>query len=199
MQRPNANPQLLPNGFSYQPKAISAQKSLNLFYYLQKNLNWQQPSTHVYGKTAPIPRLQCFFSDNAINYGYSQTSLRVEVWDNILLALKRRLENSLNRPFNSLLVNYYRDGNDTMGFHSDDEIELGPEPCIACISLGAERAIKLKHKASNKVSNFKLQSGSLLLMHGYSQRDYQHAIAKQTALLHPRISLTFRYILPSRM
>jgi alkylated DNA repair dioxygenase AlkB len=194
MQRPNANPQLLPNGFSYQSSALSAQKSLNLFYYLQQNLPWQQPNSTVYGRTGPIPRLQCFISDANINYSYSHSKLVVEPWPTILLAMRQRLAAHLKQPFNSLLVNYYRDGNDSMGWHSDDEIELGPQPTIVCISLGAERALKLKHKASNKVTEIKLHSGSCLVMSGHSQRDYQHAIAKQTSLAHPRISLTFRYI-----
>lgn len=194
MQRPNANPQLLPNGFSYQSRALSAQKSLDLFYYLQQNLCWQQPNVTVYNKTGPIPRLQCFISENNIEYGYSHSKLIVEPWPDFLLAMRKRLERHLNQPLNSLLVNYYRDGNDTMGWHSDDEAELGHQPTIVCISLGAERVLKLKHKASNKVTNLKLHSGSCLIMSGNSQRDYQHAIAKQTTLAHPRISLTFRLI-----
>ncbi|MBB1407215.1 alpha-ketoglutarate-dependent dioxygenase AlkB [Pseudoalteromonas sp. SG44-5] len=194
MQRPNANPQLLPNGFSYQSRALSAQKSLDLFYYLQQNLCWQQPNVTVYNKTGPIPRLQCFISENNIEYGYSHSKLIVEPWPDVLLAMRKRLERHLNQPLNSLLVNYYRDGNDTMGWHSDDEAELGHQPTIVCISLGAERVLKLKHKASNKVTDLKLRSGSCLIMSGNSQRDYQHAIAKQTTLAHPRISLTFRLI-----
>jgi alkylated DNA repair dioxygenase AlkB len=199
MQWPNANPQLLPKGFSYQSKAMSAQKSLDLFYYLQKNLPWQQPHVTVYGKTGPIPRLQCFISEHKIEKGYSHSKQKVEPWPSILLAMKQRLEQHLNQPFNTLLVNYYRDGTDTMGWHSDDEIELGTRPSIACISLGAERVLKLKHKANNKINDIKLQSGSLLVMHGDSQRDYQHAIPKQTQLSHPRISLTFRYVLPAAL
>ena len=198
MQRPNANPQQLPNGFSYQRSALSGQKSLDLFYYLQQNLPWQQPVTTVYGKTGPIPRLQCFISDSNIEYGYSQSKLTVEPWPDVLLAMRKRLERHLQQPFNSLLINYYRDGNDTMGWHSDDEIELGAQPTIVCVSLGAERALKIKNKASNKVSEIKLHSGSCLVMHGDSQRDYQHAIAKKTTLIHPRISLTFRYIKQTR-
>lgn len=194
MQRPNANPQLLPNGFSYQSRALSAQKSLDLFYYLQQNLCWQQPNVTVYNKTGPIPRLQCFISENNIEYGYSHSKLIVEPWPDVLLAMRKRLERHLNQPLNSLLVNYYRDGNDTMGWHSDDEAELGHQPTIVCISLGAERVLKLKHKASNKITDLKLRSGSCLIMSGNSQRDYQHAITKQTTLAHPRISLTFRLI-----
>lgn len=194
MQRPNANPQLLPNGFSYQSRALSAQKSLDLFYYLQQNLCWQQPNVTVYNKTGPIPRLQCFISENNIEYGYSHSKLIVEPWPDVLLAMRKHLERHLNQQFNSLLVNYYRDGNDTMGWHSDDEAELGHQPTIVCISLGAERVLKLKHKASNKITDLKLHSGSCLIMSGNSQRDYRHAITKQTTLAHPRISLTFRLI-----
>ena len=194
MQPPNANPQLLPNGFSYQSKVLSAQKSLDLFYYLQQNLNWQQPNITVFGKTGPIPRLQCFISEENLEYGYSGHKLDLEPWPDVLLAMRTRLENHLQQPFNSILVNYYRDGHDSMGWHSDDEAELGPEPTIACVSLGSERLFKLKHKVSNSITNIKLQSGSCLIMSGQSQQNYQHALPKQTTLKHPRISLTFRYI-----
>ncbi|GAA63989.1 alpha-ketoglutarate-dependent dioxygenase alkB homolog 3 [Pseudoalteromonas sp. BSi20311] len=194
MQPPNANPQLLPNGFSYQSKVLSAQKSLDLFYYLQQNLNWQQPNITVFGKTGPIPRLQCFISEENLEYGYSGHKLDLEPWPDVLLAMRTRLENHLQQPFNSILVNYYRDGHDCMGWHSDDEAELGSQPTIACVSLGAERLFKLKHKASGKITNIKLQSGSCLIMNGHSQQEYQHALPKQTTLKHPRISLTFRDI-----
>ena len=112
MQPPNANPQLLPNGFSYQSKVLSAQKSLDLFYYLQQNLNWQQPNITVFGKTGPIPRLQCFISEENLEYGYSGHKLDLEPWPDVLLAMRTRLENHLQQPFNSILVNYYRDGHD---------------------------------------------------------------------------------------
>ena len=93
MQPPNANPQLLPNGFSYQSRVLSAQKSLDLFYYLQQNLNWQQPNITVFGKTGPIPRLQCFISEENLEYGYSGHKLDLEPWPDVLLAMRTRLEN----------------------------------------------------------------------------------------------------------
>ena len=192
MQPPNANPQLLPNGFSYQSKVLSAQKSLDLFYYLQQNLNWQQPTIKVYGKSHVIPRLQCFIADRNVNYGYSGSKLRVEPWPNVLDAMRMRLSKTLAIPFNALLVNLYRDGNDCMGWHSDDEEELGVQPTIASVSLGAERVFKIKHKHYNEQHSIVLQSGSCLIMNGFSQRDYQHSLPKQQRLKHPRINLTFR-------
>ncbi|MBE0421375.1 2OG-Fe(II) oxygenase [Pseudoalteromonas haloplanktis] len=192
MQPPNANPQLLPNGFSYQSKVLSAQKSLDLFYYLQQNLNWQQPTIKVYGKSHVIPRLQCFIADRNVNYGYSGSKLRVEPWPNVLDAMRIRLSKTLAIPFNALLVNLYRDGKDCMGWHSDDEEELGAQPTIASVSLGAERILKIKHKHNNEQHSIVLQSGSCLIMNGFSQRDYQHSLPKQQRLKHPRINLTFR-------
>lgn len=194
MQQPNANPNHLPEGFSYQAKALSAQKSLDLFYYLQQHLNWQQPSIKVYGKSHVIPRLQCFIADPNVNYSYSGSQLIVEPWPAVLDAMRKRLTAQLQIPFNALLVNLYRDGQDCMGWHSDDEKELGQQPTIASISLGAERKFKIKHKHTNEQHDLILQSGSCLIMNGHSQRDYQHSLPKQQRLKHPRINLTFRSI-----
>tara|TARA_B100002049_G_scaffold227975_1_gene202111 strand:- start:465 stop:1052 length:588 start_codon:yes stop_codon:yes gene_type:complete len=195
MQQPNAKPNHLPKGFYYQQKALSAQKSLDLFYFLQQHLNWQQPNITVFGKTHPIPRLQCFIADEQINYAYSGTQLVVEPWPEVLDAMRKRLSQQLRIPFNALLVNLYRDGQDCMGWHSDDEKELGEQPTIASISLGAERVFKIKHKHSNEKQSIVLQSGSCLIMNGFSQRDYQHSLPKQQKLMHPRINLTFRSII----
>ncbi|MCF7518806.1 MULTISPECIES: alpha-ketoglutarate-dependent dioxygenase AlkB [unclassified Pseudoalteromonas] len=195
MQQPNAKPNHLPEGFYYQQKALSAQKSLDLFYFLQQHLNWQQPNITVFGKTHPIPRLQCFIADEQINYAYSGTQLVVEPWPEVLDAMRKRLSQQLRIPFNALLVNLYRDGQDCMGWHSDDEKELGEQPTIASISLGAERVFKIKHKHSNEKQSILLQSGSCLIMNGFSQRDYQHSLPKQQKLMHPRINLTFRSII----
>ena len=181
-------------GFYYQ-QSVSAQKSLDLFYFLQQHLNWQQPNITVFGKTHPIPRLQCFIADEQINYAYSGTQLVVEPWPEVLDAMRKRLSQQLRIPFNALLVNLYRDGQDCMGWHSDDEKELGEQPTIASISLGAERVFKIKHKHSNEKQSILLQSGSCLIMNGFSQRDYQHSLPKQQKLMHPRINLTFRSII----
>lgn len=195
MQRQNANPNYLPNGFSYQAKAISAQKSLDLFYFLRDNLNWQQPNITLFGKTQSIPRLQCFIADKLVSYGYSGTRPDVEPWPEVLDAMRKRLVFQYKVPFNALLVNLYRDGNDSMGWHSDNEKELGIEPTIASVSLGAERPFKIKHKISNAIYTINLQSGSCLMMNGTSQQDYMHALPKQKRLAHPRINLTFRYVI----
>lgn len=195
MQQPNANPNHLPDGFSYQANALSAQKSLELFYYLQQQLNWQQPTIKVYGKSHVIPRLQCFIADQNVSYGYSGSQLIVEPWPEVLDAMRVRLSRTLQIPFNALLVNLYRDGHDCMGWHSDDEKELGEQPTIASVSLGAERIFKIKHKHNNEQHSIVLQSGSCLIMNGFSQRDYQHSVPKQQRLKHPRINLTFRSII----
>lgn len=195
MQQPNANPNHLPDGFSYQANALSAQKSLELFYFLQQQLNWQQPTIKVYGKSHVIPRLQCFIADQNVNYGYSGSKLIVEPWPEVLDAMRVRLSRTLQIPFNALLVNLYRDGHDCMGWHSDDEKELGEQPTIASVSLGAERVFKIKHKYKNEQYSIVLQSGSCLIMNGFSQRDYQHSLPKQQRLKHPRINLTFRSII----
>ena len=194
MQRQKANPHMLPNGFYYQAKALSAPKSLDLFYYLRDSLTWQQPKTTVFGKTNPIPRMQCFIADAGVRYGYSGSTLNVEPWPDVLDAMRLRLNKQFDVGFNALLVNLYRDGNDCMGWHADDEAELGHEPIIVSISLGAERVFKIKHKVTKEVTSLTLHSGSCLVMNGLSQQQYLHGLPKQTRLAHPRINLTFRTI-----
>jgi len=113
-----------------------------------------------------------------------------------LLEIRRRIETVVEAPFNSVLLNYYRDNRDSMGFHSDDEPELGARPVIASLSLGEERTFILKHKANKfaKPVRLRLASGSLLLMKGETQRYWKHGIAKETRRCGPRVNLTFRRI-----
>ena len=154
MQQPNAKPNHLPEGFYYQQKALSAQKSLDLFYFLQQHLNWQQPNITVFGKTHPIPRLQCFIADEQINYAYSGTQLVVEPWPEVLDAMRKRLSQQLRIPFNALLVNLYRDGQDCMGWHSDDEKELVSSRLLRLFHWGLSGYLKLSTNTvmKNRVS-----------------------------------------------
>ncbi|MFC3033433.1 alpha-ketoglutarate-dependent dioxygenase AlkB family protein [Pseudoalteromonas fenneropenaei] len=185
----------LPSGFSYYPQVLSMDKALALYQYLQTAMPWQQPQIQVYGRKHPIPRLQCYVADAGLNYAYSQMTLTPLPWSEPLRAMRARLEHHYQRPFNALLLNYYRDGRDCMGWHSDDEQELGHQPVIASISLGAPRKFTIKHKFNDEKHQLMLEHGSCLVMHGDSQHHYQHALPKQLKVQGGRINLTFRYII----
>ncbi|ESP93051.1 alpha-ketoglutarate-dependent dioxygenase AlkB family protein [Pseudoalteromonas luteoviolacea] len=188
------NKECLPEGFAYFPSVISFDKSLALYDHLVDSIPWQQPQIQVYGKYHHIPRLQCFIADREVRYGYSGKSLDNVAWLPALSAMRQRLQRQYAKEFNALLLNWYRDGLDTMGWHSDDEKELGATPLIVSVSLGAPRLFKIRHKQTREVMSIMLETGSCLLMTGESQRDYEHSLPKQTKVTQGRINLTFRTV-----
>jgi alkylated DNA repair dioxygenase AlkB len=157
---------------------------------------WRQESILVWRKVYAQPRLIAWYGDQGSDYTYSGLSLTPIPWTNLLLDIRTRVENAAGAAFNSVLLNYYRDNRDSMGFHSDDEPELGARPVIASLSLGQERTLVLKHKVSRlaKPVRLRLASGSLLLMKGDTQKYWKHGIAKEVRRLGPRVNLTFRQI-----
>ncbi|MEJ6475119.1 alpha-ketoglutarate-dependent dioxygenase AlkB [Pseudoalteromonas piscicida] len=184
----------LPTGFSYQPQAISFDKSLALYDALLASVPWQQNTITLFGKTHQTPRLERFIADPDVRYSYSGKLLENAPWPPMLLGIRATLEQRFNVTFNAVLANFYRDGQDSMGWHSDDEPELGPTPVIASLSLGATRKFKIRHKSNQSVTDILLETGSLLVMQGDSQRDYQHALPKQAKVTQGRINLTFRSV-----
>lgn len=166
-----------------------------MFETLRETLAWQQGSVRFFGREVPEPRLTAWFGDRA--YTYSGRTLPVTSWPDVLRDLRARVEHAAGQPLNTILLNRYRDGRDSMGFHSDDEPELGPEPVVASVSLGATRRFVLKPKsrtAGNSVE-LELEHGSLLVMGGTCQRTFRHAVPKQRHVSGERISLTFRHVL----
>jgi alkylated DNA repair dioxygenase AlkB len=157
---------------------------------------WRQDDVTVWGKTHKQPRLVAWYGDEGATYTYSKLTLEPLPWTELLADLKRRVEAASGEAFNSVLVNYYRDGNDRMGFHSDDEPELGPNPVLASLSLGEERAFVLKayRDKSLKPVRIRLPSGSLLVMKGETQANWRHGIEREAHANGPRINLTFRRI-----
>jgi alkylated DNA repair dioxygenase AlkB len=127
-------------------------------------------------------------------YRYSNTTFTPKPWLDCILALKIQLEAAAGAPFNSVLLNYYRSGQDAMGWHSDDEPELGPQPVIASVSLGAVRRFLLRAKAGGPSSAIELEHGSLLLMQGDTQENYRHSLPRTARPVQARINLTFRRI-----
>ncbi|CAA6807762.1 MAG: Alpha-ketoglutarate-dependent dioxygenase AlkB [uncultured Aureispira sp.] len=170
----------------------------NQFYQnLLADLNWQQYPIRMFGKTMLQPRLIAWHGDQGIQYTYSQTTLIAEGWDDNLKQIQKKLRQNFQLNFNSVLANLYRDGQDSMGWHSDNEKELGKQPIIASISLGVARTLQFRHKDNHKIkTSIVLEPGSLLLMQGNTQEDWQHQIAKTKKVTTPRINLTFRIIHP---
>jgi alkylated DNA repair dioxygenase AlkB len=167
-----------------------------VFDRLIAEVPWRQERILVWGKMHLQPRLVAWYGDRGSDYTYSGITLTPLPWTDLLLEIKSRIETASAASFNSVLLNYYRDNRDSMGFHSDDEPELGLRPVIASLSLGEERTLILKHKLNKlaKPVRLKLASNSLLLMKGETQNYWTHGIAKESRPCGPRINLTFRRI-----
>ena len=160
---------------------------------------WRSEMIKMWGKSTPQPRLIAWYGDPGAKYAYSGIELKPEPWTESLLDIKRRVEMLSRHHFNSVLLNYYRNHRDSMGFHSDDEPELGDQPTIASLSLGDERKFQLKHKYRKdlRLVTIPLLDGSLLIMRGNTQEKWKHGIPKERIPCGPRINLTFRYIASS--
>jgi alkylated DNA repair dioxygenase AlkB len=173
-----------------------------LFHLLKTETPWRQEQIQIAGLARQQPRLSAWYGDTEASYTYSGLHLRPLAWSETLLRVKHEIElcnpSLLPLSFNSVLLNYYRDQHDSMGWHSDDEPELGPQPVIASLSLGCNRVFALKHK-HHKGLQYKipLAHGSLLIMAGDTQKHWLHAIAKEKETCEPRINLTFRTIFPT--
>lgn len=154
---------------------------------------WRQDSLNFGGKPVLVPRLQAWYGDR--RYGYSGLKLAPLPWTPVLDGIRRKISQAAQLEFNSVLVNYYRDGNDSVAWHSDDERELGPDPRIASLSLGATRRFELKHRTRKQTRmSMPLENGSLLLMGSGLQRHWMHQLPKEAGITLPRINLTFRFI-----
>ncbi len=179
----------------YYSDFLNPTEAAELFEHLLAVTRWQQDTITFFGKTHLQPRLTAFYGANNLSYIYSNIKMEATTWTPTLLGLKNKIELLSDCTFNSVLLNLYRDGKDSMGWHADDEKVLGPNPAIASITLGSERFFHLKHneKTEHKVK-IKLEKGSLLLMKGSTQHFYKHQIPKTTQEIGPRINLTFRLI-----
>ncbi|HEY6882336.1 MAG TPA: alpha-ketoglutarate-dependent dioxygenase AlkB [Polyangiales bacterium] len=149
----------------------------------------------LFGREVMQPRLVAFLGDPGAAYTYSGVRHEPAPWTPTLTALREQLSARTGLAFNAVLCNLYRDGRDSMGWHSDDEPELGPVPLVASLSFGAVRRFTLRHRTREHKHELALTHGSLLLMRGTTQRFYRHAVPKQPTLVEPRINLTFRRIL----
>lgn len=154
---------------------------------------WRAEQVTVFGKRYLQPRLTAWHGQ--ARYTYSGLTLEPLPFTPLLQHIRQAAEAATGRRYNSVLLNYYRDGRDSMGMHSDDEPELGPEPAIASVSFGATRPFVLRHKRSGRLVRIDLADGSLLFMGGRLQQNWQHGINKSRRPLGARVNLTFRSIL----
>ena len=167
-------------------------------YYdaIYKTINWKQEQISFYGKTHPVPRKTAWHGNEGLNYSYSGIKCFPEKWTKELLYIKTEIEKFIPaEDFTSVLLNLYNNGNDKMGWHADDEKELGANPTIASVSLGETRRFDIKHKQNKDLHfKFELTSGSLLIMRGALQHHWLHQIPAQKKVKNTRINLTFRTI-----
>lgn len=180
----------------YKPGVFGPAESDHFIKTFIDTTPWKQEIVQMYGKAVKTPRLTAWYGDNNKAYAFSGNKYDPLPWTGELLNIKARVEPIAGMKFNSVLLNYYRDGNDSVAWHSDDEYELGFKPTIASVSFGQERRFDVRQKADhNKKYSVVLENGSLLLMKGDLQQLWQHRIAKSTQPMKPRVNLTFRVIL----
>jgi alkylated DNA repair dioxygenase AlkB len=184
-----------------QPRWLATEEADALLGALLATIPWETHHIRLFGRDVASPRLSCWIGDPGTGYTYSKTHFEPRPWPAALTALRSRVETACEARFNSVLANLYRDGNDSMGWHSDDEPELGDQPLIASLSLGAERGFRLRRKlprgvpaAPDDTIRLPLPHGSLLRMAGQTQRRYRHDLPKTRAVAGARLNLTFRWV-----
>lgn len=166
-------------------------------YYLdtfKEGIAWKQESMFLYGKEVKFPRLTAWYGDNDKPYSFSGITLQPLGWTEELRAIKNAIEPISDTKFNSVLLNRYRDGNDSISWHTDAEKELGRNPIIASVNFGAERVFQLRHILTKERIDIPLKHGSLLVMSGPIQHFWQHQVPKSKKIYQERINLTFRCI-----
>jgi len=192
------NTNLLPRDgmVNFFPGFFSEQESDLYFNSLIKEISWKQEPIIIFGKQIMQPRLTAWYGDEGKSYRYSGIIMQPQRWTETLLEIKKRIETIAAVSFNSALLNQYRDGKDSMGWHRDNEKELGTNPVIGSVSFGAVRKFMMKHYQDKSLtSSVELSHGSFLLMHGQTQHYWMHSIPKTTKPLGPRINITFRVII----
>ncbi len=186
----------------YCEQFLKPETAERVFTSLYNHVDWQEETVTVYGKSHPAPRLTAWYGDPGAGYRYSGVVHTPTPWSDELLYLKQRIEQCTDSVYNSVLLNLYRNGNDSVGWHSDDEPELGAAPTIASLSLGETRRFLIKptkkqqYKKQTQRNSLELHlpAGSLLLMRGRIQRLWCHSVPKEKGIDKPRINLTFRLV-----
>ena len=177
----------------YYPHFFTTAEAQAIYQKLLEKTPWQQDPIKVFGKTHLQPRLTALFGNEDKSYSYSNIKMQPHPWNPLLRKINLRLETEIKHTFTSVLLNLYRDGKDSNGWHSDNEKELGTNPIIASLSFGAERSFHLQHQTQKNLKHkIILEHGSLLIMKGTTQTYWKHQIPKTTKPIGARINLTFR-------
>ena len=180
----------------YYPRFFGEDESHTFYELLKNDIAWKQEPIWMFGKQVMQPRLTALYGNPSISYGYSGIRMEAKGWTDFLIDIKKRAEEVAQTEFTHVLLNYYRDGQDSMGWHRDNEPELGPNPIIASISFGAPREFQFRRYADkNTKRKVVLENGSLLLMGGECQHAWEHQLPKRAGVHGPRINLTFRRII----
>ncbi|PIF00477.1 MAG: alpha-ketoglutarate-dependent dioxygenase AlkB [Maribacter sp.] len=186
---------LIDGDITYYPQFIDSQRATILFDHFKNTVPWQQDDIKIFGKVYPQPRLTALYGSEGKEYSYSNIVMRPKPFTEKLWETNTLLKELTQIDFNACLLNFYRDGRDSNGWHSDDEKELGRNPVIASISLGQERIFHLRHKKDKSLKHkLLLGHGSLLLMKGKTQQYWQHQVPKTIKPIGGRINLTFRIL-----
>lgn len=180
---------------TYYPNFFNLEDANHYFKILLNTLEWQQDDITIFGKTHKQPRLTALYASNNNTYSYSNITMKPLKFTPTLELIKTKIETKTKQQFTTCLCNLYRDGQDSNGWHADNEKELGQNPIIASVSFGAERLFKLKHRTDKTLKHdIVLQHGSLLIMQGKTQHHWLHQIPKTRKITSERINLTFRII-----
>jgi len=181
---------------SYRSDFLSGSEADALLESLLELSDWRRERLRIFGRELDAPRLSAWYGDPGIAYSYSGVTHVALGWPEQLVGIHARLEAELGVPFNGVLANCYRSGADSMGWHSDDERELGSRPVIASLSLGAQRRFRLRHRSRDDLEtlDLPLAHGSLLVMAGDTQRHWRHSLPKTKRCHEPRVNLSFRRI-----
>jgi alkylated DNA repair dioxygenase AlkB len=186
----------LPAGLlDYRPGFFSLQESAVYIEALKAGIDWKQETIQMYGKVLNTPRLTAWYGEADKTYTFSGKTFHPSPWTPELLQIRDRVAWAAGTPFNSVLLNFYRNGNDSVAWHADDEPELGINPVIASVSFGQVRRFELRHKHDHKLKHaLELENGSLLMMRGDLQHNWQHQVPKSKKPMSERVNLTFRVI-----
>jgi|TARA_B110000211_G_scaffold48848_1_gene53085 alkylated DNA repair dioxygenase AlkB len=180
--------------YIYIPDFYSGNKANVYLKALMEKIEWKQESMNMYGKQILFPRLTSWYGESDKPYSFSGITLNPHPWSEELIKIKKDIEPLSHVKFNSVLLNRYRNGNDSISWHTDAEKELGVNPVIASVNFGAERTFQLKHIETKERIDIILKHGSLLIMKGKLQHFWQHQVPKTKKIKTERINLTFRVI-----
>ena len=186
---------VIENGeYVFYPNFFTKSESDAFLKNLHNNIVWKQESMNMYGKKIDFPRLTAWYGNNDKPYSFSGITLQPHPWTSEILTIKNKIEPIPKTEFNSVLLNLYRDGNDSISWHTDEEKELGINPTIASVNFGATRKFQLRHIKTKEKLEIELTHGSLLIMQGELQHFWQHQVPKTSKVVGERINLTFRVI-----